>query len=74
MSYSVKSFIKSWSGLRGQIPSFWRESAPLGLAYISFKGGGGEAEPVLGRLGFVEPIAKPTVMVGFFFLEVEGGK
>jgi len=31
-----------------------------------FMGGGDEARPVFGRLGFVEPVAKPTAKVGFF--------
>ena len=32
-----------------------------------FKGGGGEAEPVVRRLDSVEPMAKPSAEVGFSF-------
>jgi len=32
----------------------------LGLAAVFFQSGGADAEPVFGRLGSVEPIAKPT--------------
>jgi len=30
--------------------------------------GGDEVEPLVGRLGSAEPIAKPTLKVGFAFL------
>jgi len=46
---------------------------PRGLAYCFFKNGGGEGESVFGRLGFVEPIAKPTGG-SVFILEGERGK
>ena len=38
-----------------------------GLALIVSGGGGGEAEPVVGRLGFVEPMAKPTARSVFVY-------
>jgi len=41
---------------------------------LCFQSGGDDAEPVFGRLGSVEPIAKPTNRSVFCFLYDGGGE
>lgn len=49
-------------------PIVWSKLGPREvLVFCAFKGGGIEAEPVIGRLGSVERMAKPTARSVLFF-------